>query len=508
LAAGAATVAGLAICHTTPLGEGLVFFLLPAVCGALAWFTRGAGATVGGGFGIVVGLSLSIALTQHSQSPLPNQLAFAALAASIGGLIGCLSGDQRDQSSERESASRFEPVVQRRPHIPEFPSSRARGARMDAFVTDFEAWLDESTADAATSADLWGRFGQFVRSSLRVQAGARRVRLFRVLPNQTPPGNAAPTKPGHGIQLEPLVQRRRRSRDAGDHPPIDTSGDNPLAPIPAALVRRLCIEGLPLAGGPASSRGGRESWLLPIREGGRVIALVEAIVQGAAGDWRPADSESATAASTLLSLCWRQVLALDALAHGRRLDGATGVLNRGELLSEADRIVADSVRDAEPVMMMGVAVEGLRALDDAGHYGPRDALIRRLGEVLCLQVRSDDIVGRFADDRFIILLRRLDARLGTLIGEKLVRTLRQEIATLLQHESGEERPAIAIRAALATADAEDCDGASLLAQTLNRLDGARESGVELAAPAAAGQRPATAVAAAQRPSVAVTGVGP
>ncbi len=619
LAAGAATVAGLAVCHTTPLGEGMVFFLLPAVCGALAWFTRGTGATVGGGFGIIVGLSLSIALTQHSDSPLPNQFAFAALAASIGGLIGCLSGDQKPKRAAQTSSERqgFDARPPRQASTPAADALRASEppspASLTGLVSDFEAWLDEAAAEQLSGADLWARFGQFIRSTLRAHTDCRRVRVFRVIAdgNAARGGNAS--RPTSGVRLEPLIQRRRRSREGAEGAASDRVEESPLGQLSPELTARLCLEGLSLTsrGEPVSdwssaaqpefairhSRFSPDSWLLPIRAEGRVVALVESLRSSGRHAWRPCDSVDSAGVAAVLSLFWRQVAAMDALASGRRLDGASGVLNRAELLSEADRIVEHSIRNGEPLMMMGVAVEGLRAMDDGGRYGARDALIRRLGEVMCEQVRSDDMVGRFADDRFIVLLRRLDARLGTLIAEKLVRTLKQEIGRTLgaaggtrtratggdaqsEHEakasaaqvsagttesvgtssqgvrgdgthfdaalacssrsdgravgdrtaewpvgdwsfksgSGSGRGSLSpvtVRAALVAGDMDHSDGASLLARTLSRLDRARESGVELAAPNVAMQpgangnhaceRPAAAVAAARRPSVAAPG---
>jgi GGDEF domain-containing protein len=67
-----------------------------------------------------------------------------------------------------------------------------------------------------------------------------------------------------------------------------------------------------------------------------------------------------------------------------------------------------------------VALEGMRKLDDDRHWGRRDRLVQEVGAALAARLCADDCIGRFADDRFAILLRRADAGLGRLISEKLV----------------------------------------------------------------------------------------
>lgn len=85
-------------------------------------------------------------------------------------------------------------------------------------------------------------------------------------------------------------------------------------------------------------------------------------------------------------------------------------------------------------MVLALAIEGLRHLDDTGQWSERDALVQQLGAVLHQKVRSDDLLGRFADDRFIVVLRRLDSALGTLVAEKLLETVRTNVLPTLQDQ--------------------------------------------------------------------------
>src|SRR5262249_43420109 len=135
-----------------------------------------------------------------------------------------------------------------------------------------------------------------------------------------------------------------------------------------------------------------------------------------------------------------------------------GTLTRSELLRKLE-VVAGTVSDEEPMMVLALAIEGLRALDDCGQWNRRDAVIERIGRVLSRRVRSDDLVGRFSDDRFIVVLRRLDSRLGTLVAEKLLHTLRSEVldewSAALPAGRGDDAPhtELRIRAGLASSRA-------------------------------------------------------
>ena len=107
--------------------------------------------------------------------------------------------------------------------------------------------------------------------------------------------------------------------------------------------------------------------------------------------------------------------------------------------------LTDAYQCSEPVVLAAVAIEGLRGLDDAGHWQQRDALITRVGHGLAERVRSDDVVGRFSDERFVVLLRRLDSGLGKLIAEKLLAWVRECVSGLSLPDGGRGRlPAVRI----------------------------------------------------------------
>lgn len=474
VAAGGLTVAGLAICHSFVLSEGMTFFVLPLICATLALLTRGQGGAIGCGVGIVAGLSLSIALTARGAAPPVNQLAFTMVATTITGLLGYIGGcwkgsmftlpsDGLRESSRAAQAVGSARVSPARNVCDTF--DQFGGGALCGMSVDFGAWLDDENVS-------WPAFDQFVRTVLRNRLGAVGVRCFHV---------------GRNSELTPLTEDVVQRFDASAN---DECGDS--APVPQALLGRVIADRLPYVS-PHPNHGQehaeappRWSWLVPIRDADRVCGLV-AIGRFESSDPWPGLAAAtpgpniASAVGSILSVSWRHVLDIHALHSGLQRDRQSGVLNRAALMARIDRTVEESVRDGEPVMIMGIVIEGLRGLDDAGDFARRDELIARLGQALCDKVRTDDVVGRFADDRFIIVLRRLEIRLGRLIAEKLIQILKTELTS----RAADANPSSAsdrtfIRASLAGADDDCLDGPSLLSRALGLLDRARRDGIELA----------------------------
>lgn len=478
VAAGGLTVAGLAICHSFVLSEGMTFFVLPLICASIALLTRGLGGAIGCGVGIVAGLSLSIALTARGAAPPLNQLAFTIVATTITGLLGYIGGCWKGSmfalppDGLRESPRSAEAVGS----ASVSPAQNARdaldqgGGALCGMSVDFGAWLDDENVS-------WPAFDQFVRTVLRNRLGALGVRCFHV---------------GRNSELTPLTEDVVQRFDASAN---DQRGDS--APVSQALLRSVIADRLPyvtrppngqdnsVATGLRTGRSPRWSWLVPIRDAERVCGLV-AIARFESSDPRPGHVAAtpgpniASAVASILSVSWRHVLDIHALHSGLQRDRQSGVLNRSELMARIDQTIEESVRDGEPVMIMGIVIEGLRGLDDAGDFARRDELIAKLGQALCDKVRTDDVVGRFADDRFIIVLRRLEVRLGRLIAEKLIQTLKTELTSRGDSGRSAASQRTFIRASLAGADQECLDGPSLLSRALGLLDRARRDGIELA----------------------------
>jgi GGDEF domain-containing protein len=273
------------------------------------------------------------------------------------------------------------------------------GRRM---TTAYLAWL----AGNDEQADLWSSFDQLIREMLTEHVGATRVRCYHVQPGE------AALQPISGTSAETPSAREGVLGYVATTGREYVAGDDSHGP----LVDDLAAQG-----------GEDWAWVWPITEHGVTVGVV---ATGRLPAERPLSDERRQAVGAFLTLMWQHIASHERLRVVQRTDKATGVLTRNDFFTLAGHALADSYRENEPVVMMVLVLEGLRGLDDAGCWQARDTLIRQLGELIARRTRSDDLVGRFADDRFVVLLRRLDSGLGRLIAEKTLASARTCLAQL------------------------------------------------------------------------------
>ena len=250
-------------------------------------------------------------------------------------------------------------------------------------------------------------FEQLIRETLSAHLGATRVRCYHVRPGCD---TLVPLSQVRKNGTEPLKANSTRvpSSQEGVLGHVAATGREFFAADPALgpLLRSLAAQD-------------DEAWtcVWPIRSGRATIGIVTV------RDLRdPAilTSEVRAGVGQIVGLCWRHLACLEQLHTARRTDLPSGGLTRQDFFVAAERALAQSYDEDEPVVLVVLALEGLRRLDDGGLWRERDALVKRLGGVFGERIRSDDLVGRFSDDRFVVLLRRLDGGLGRLIAEKLL----------------------------------------------------------------------------------------
>ena len=316
------------------------------------------------------------------------------------------AGKSRKQTSDRPAERADVPGPAPAPPVEE---------RLGATIADFRDWITtEGAQRCCTSGADWSPFCEFLRNTLKRRFDAMDVRIWRTSPNgckleQSP--DADDTQATESAALPPAFGRVMRCGE------VRVGNGTPATCARAAKPRSASCR-------TADDPSGEWNWLLPLRVGGRTCALIAVRHVGEAVRGRPAVAE---AIRNQLELLWSHVASLQDLSRNARIDHQSGMLNRADLIAELETVVRTSVREGEPVQVMVLAVEGLRQLDDAGCWADRDALVRRLAALLHNKVRSDDLLGRFSDDRFVIVLRRVDSSLGAAVAEKLMDAVRTEV---------------------------------------------------------------------------------
>lgn len=335
---------------------------------------------------------------------------------------------------------------------------QARLEDIVARLTDsFEGWW----GPALETVHLWLAFDRWLRDTLHEVAGARRIRCFRISgPDRrlVSLADELDDPVWNGASWRGLVDRVVESgcvyiKSAADldqwSSAMNSSGSDPGAshvePVPA--------------------------WLAPIRQGDQTIGL---LVAGEITDQSWQSPPTLLAVSKVLSLMWGQVEQQSQFQVALRTDRTSGVLNRTDLGLQAEKVLAEAIADEEPVVLLAVGIEGIRRLDDGRHWEQQDWLMQQVGRALRRRLRTDDIIGRFSDDRFVAVLRRLDLSLGELIAKKVLASIHDAI----EHGDASLTENVNVRCGLA---ADSCVGfEAILGRACDALQQARDRQVEVA----------------------------
>lgn len=92
-----------------------------------------------------------------------------------------------------------------------------------------------------------------------------------------------------------------------------------------------------------------------------------------------------------------------------------------------------------PLCVMALCIDGLDSLRDAHGFEFKEAVLREVVELLRRQTRSSDLIGRMADDHFVLLLPHTPVSGAQILAARLI-----ESAALLDLAVGTERPRLSL----------------------------------------------------------------
>ncbi|MBN2448375.1 MAG: GGDEF domain-containing protein [Phycisphaerae bacterium] len=454
LLAAAITVVSLGALHSLSTNavrppETTVFALVFAVCGAFMLIARGLGRGVATGLGVVIALSISIALSNLTGAGAAGNTVFMLVAISLMVFVGRIAGVNDHVDGQPFAAGRNKSgasqVADSRPDSIE--------QTLGTLASDFCIWTTTDMVRGGGTAPPWPGFARFVRRLLAERLDAADVEVYEVVPGQP--------------RLRPLAANEAQV----EHPPLADTG------VLGGAIRSNEIHVDSEDSTETANVGGinriprqRWAWVLPLRVADQSVGVVTVGRIGLECNRRLG---VAHAVRDLLQLFWAHVAGLQALGQARCTDTQTGLLTRAALLDALrDNALADVYRD-EPVAVLAVSLEGLRRLDDRSQWSERDELIRRVGDTLCRRLHSDDLVARFADDRFVAVMRRTDAVLGEVAGCRLLDFLQGEVLDRIDPGT---TLGVKLRGGMAGGNPERVAPELLLSQALLAIDDARVAG--------------------------------
>ena len=423
---------------------------------SLVPLAAGFGVWGGGLLGVLFGVLWLAPPIGLAQAIVWQELATASHAVpvlammAIGMLAGAVFGQPERPVSSASTAQAPASQAKGPPAAADPPSAQSEGELLRCVLHKHH----EGMNDWSRTQHSWASFDTHVRDLLRQLTGARRIRCYRV-------DHSGDLLPLHSTSLPEANSLDSLSRLL-QH--VVTLGRRFVACSPATgeMIQAL-----------ADDSTESYAWIVPIRGPDRVLGLIT-VGQFEGG---LAAEDRLQLAADLVEQLWQHVHDAHELHLARLTDHATGVLNRVEFLSAIGETVERCYADHEPVVVLALGMEGIRALDDAGRWQARNQVIEAVGHTIRAKLRHDDLVGRFSDDRFVALLRRLDIALAEMISRKLLEATQDRLGDLASDH------ALTIRGGLAASGPQKVPADSLLHQAFAMLSEARKQGQPLLAEA-------------------------
>jgi diguanylate cyclase (GGDEF)-like protein len=107
-------------------------------------------------------------------------------------------------------------------------------------------------------------------------------------------------------------------------------------------------------------------------------------------------------------------------------DDLTGLYNKRHLMGRLDREMQVAARSGQPVSVILLDLDNLKAVNDTFGHIVGDSVIRRMGEVVRAHVRTIDIAARFGGEEFVVVLPFTDLDGALLAAERLREALEDE----------------------------------------------------------------------------------
>jgi diguanylate cyclase (GGDEF)-like protein len=105
--------------------------------------------------------------------------------------------------------------------------------------------------------------------------------------------------------------------------------------------------------------------------------------------------------------------------HFATHDELTGVANRRALIQALDRDVAHAVRSGEPYALLMLDMDHFKSVNDTCGHRAGDQVLCHVAAIVRARLRSQDLVGRYGGEEFVVLLPGTPAQGAAVLAERL-----------------------------------------------------------------------------------------
>jgi diguanylate cyclase (GGDEF)-like protein len=104
-------------------------------------------------------------------------------------------------------------------------------------------------------------------------------------------------------------------------------------------------------------------------------------------------------------------------------DGLTGIFNRKALDERLMSEWAFAMRHVAPLSVVLMDIDGFKAINDRFGHLAGDAVIREIASRLARAVRTEDVLGRYGGEEFLVVARDIALEQATQLAERLRKTV-------------------------------------------------------------------------------------
>lgn len=326
--------------------------------------------------------------------------------------------------------------------------------RLGEALQQFDDWLERYRHDA----DPWPEFEEFLRGLLHRSCRAARVKPYRILSEEDAP---VPLRAAESANTNEIIVT-----PSGVMGHVIRTGQSWWASDPA------CRAEVPDA---AATGHGPIVWAFPVQQAGRTIGVVTVGELPPAAETGPPLRDLLDTIERLVSQCWVMLLEVCRSRATATTDPVSGLLTLSAFTEKAESIWNEARRRGEPLAVLIIAAEGLRTLEEGGRWTQAGLLISRAGNLLAQRCRTSDLLARFDESRFLMLLRRVDLDLAVLIAGELLQKLTATVAEIPNSR------AVRFRGGIAMGAGARPDLGNLITQAVERCHQARRQDLPLLA---------------------------